>query len=66
MWVTAKMLAKELCVSTRTIMDHVRKIESTGQQIRSKVGRPAQIDRTAFMKYCFGPYWVDKGENDGE
>ena len=66
MFVTAKMLAEELHVSPRTIMDHVRKIEESGQQIRTKVGRPAQINRTAFMKYCFGPYWVDKGENDGE
>ena len=66
MFVTAKMLAEELHVSPRTIMDHVRKIEEGGQQIRTKVGRPAQINRTAFMRYCFGPYWMDKEESHGE
>ena len=63
MFVTAQMLAHELGVSTKTIMAHVRKIESTGQQVRARIGKPAQINRNVFMRYCFGPDW--EGANDG-
>lgn len=62
MFVTAAMLATELGVSTKTIMAHVRKIESTGQQVRARIGKPAQINRSMFMAYVYGPDW--EGAND--
>lgn len=67
MWVTAKVLAVELGVSSKTIMEHVRKIESTGQQVRARIGKPAQINRDIFLEYVYGPGWrFEKGGNYGE
>lgn len=60
MWVTATMIAKEIGVSPRTIMDHVRKMEKEGYHVKAKIGRPAQINRDIFMSYVYGSGWGDK------
>lgn len=63
MWVTARMLSAELGVSERTILTHCQKIEKSGIQVRTKVGKPARICREIFLRYHYGPAWR---ENDGE
>lgn len=59
MFVTAAMLAAEIGVTPRTIMDHVRKMEREGYHIRAKIGKPAQINRELFFRYVYGPEWED-------
>ena len=62
MYVTAKMISAEIGCSERTVMDHVRKIERQGLQIRAKIGRPAQIHRERFLFYVYGESWREQVE----
>ena len=55
MFVTAAMIAAEVGVTPRTIMDHVRKMEREGYHVRARIGRPVQINREMFLRYCYGP-----------
>lgn len=57
MFVTAAMIAAEVGVTPRTIMDHVRKMEREGYHVRAKIGRPVQINRELFMRYVYGNEW---------
>ena len=60
MWVTAKMLAAEIGCSEKTIQAHARQMERDGHPVKSKIGRPAQYNREAFLRDVF-PGW-EEGE----
>ena len=72
MFVTAKMLAAEIGVAPRTISDHVRAMERSGNYpgIRAKIGRPREINREMFLHYVYGDAWRESEKSwrmqDGE
>ena len=62
MYVTARTLAAEIGVSEKTILAHVRQMERDGIKVKSRIGRPTQINRTIFMRELF-PGW-EESENE--
>jgi hypothetical protein len=54
MYVTAQMIAKEVGLSAKTIMAHVRKAEKIGWNVRRRIGKPAMINYENFMAYVNG------------
>jgi len=60
MYVTAKMLAAECHVSEKTILQHANQMEREGIKVKSRIGRPTQINRELFMRWAF-PGWRDEG-----
>ena len=63
MFVTAQMLAHEIGVTPKTILEHVRKFEKQGHHLRAAIGKPARIDRDRFLFLVYGEGWRDR---DGE
>jgi hypothetical protein len=61
MWVTAKVLAQEIGCTEETIRTHARTMERQGYPVKAKIGRPAQFNREAFLRYVF-PGWKEEGE----
>lgn len=61
MWVTAKILGAECHVSEKTIMQHANQMEREGIRVKSRIGRPTQINREVFMSWAF-PGWRDEDE----
>lgn len=66
MFVTALMLSKEIGCSPKTILAHVRVMEREGYQVRAKIGRPAKINRSMFMRWVYGDSWRDEEVTDEE
>ena len=62
MFVSVRILATECNVSTRTILSKANQMEREGIKVKSRIGRPTQINRELFMRWAF-PGWRD---NDGE
>ena len=63
MYVTAKMLAAECHVSEKTILHHANQMERDGYMVKSKIGRPVQINRERFLMRVF-PGWRGEDEQD--
>lgn len=61
MWVTAKVLAEEIGCTEETVRAHARTMERQGYPVKAKIGRPAQFNREAFLRYVF-PGWKEEGE----
>ena len=62
MYVTAKMLAAECHVTEKTILQHANQMEREGIKVKSRIGRPTQINRELFMRWAF-PGWREDDEN---
>jgi biotin operon repressor len=65
MFVTARVLAAECGVSEKTILQHAAQMERDGYMVKSKIGRPVQINREKFLSRCF-PGWREEEENHEE
>ena len=63
MYVTAKILAAECHVSEKTILRHANQMERDGYMVKSKIGRPVQINRERFLMRVF-PGWREEDEQD--
>ena len=61
MYVTAKMLAAECHVTEKTILLHANQMERDGIKVKSRIGRPTQINRELFMQWAF-PGWEEGDE----
>ena len=62
MFCTAQMLAAECGVSARTILAKAAEMEREGIKVKSRIGRPVQINRSVFMREMF-PGWREEEEN---
>lgn len=62
MFVTAQILSKECNVSTKTILAKANQMEHEGIKVKSRIGRPTQINRELFMKWAF-PGWREDNES---
>lgn len=66
MFVTAQVLAHEIGVTPKTILEHVRRFEKQGHHLRATIGKPAQINRERFLYLVYGDGWREKEGNNGE
>lgn len=66
MFVTAQVLANEIGVTPKTILEHVRRFEKQGHHLRAAIGKPAQINRERFLYLVYGDGWREKEGNNGE
>ena len=63
MFCTAQMLAAECGVSTRTILAKAAEMEREGIRVKSRIGRPVQINRSVFMREMF-PGWKEEEDHE--
>lgn len=63
MFVSAQILSKECNVSTKTILAKANQMEREGIKVKSRIGRPTQINRELFMRWAF-PGWREEDEQD--